>query len=546
MSTVIVEHIGIRGDKGLNAQNGIGVDDVRASLIESPLLKLFRPNKISPLLTWTRNDEAAIADRYGNQVFVAGDEIRHRLAHSNDFDDTIAWADLSGVWTRDTTNEADPFGGNDASQITFGNTNAASSVMLGNCSALGGDVYRVSLYAKVISGTVSSVEVRLGGSAGNNFVLSPSLTSNWQRIDVLAIPSVGTSTFNLNFRTTGAVIHLYQVNMTAGHILYAPYTTGASTSENIANTLPVFRENNLGYCIEGEKTNLCPFSQNIAAWQLSGSPLIEANILPDAYGDVNTLTKVVFAGGQSISLSQTVAITENETYSVSFFAVANQGSVESLNVQLGGGVVTSAEITTGYTRQVIEMQAGGSDAITFSASSSVSGSSFILTGVQVELGEPSSYIPTGTSTQTRDADLVSYPSATMPALNQPFTLRLAWSDVSIVGDNKTLLNAGILIELDGSTLNFDGVSVDDAVSSGELIAVYTGASLVLYIGGVEAYNAPYKPPSSVPVTSYVGQTNAIGDNALNGYMRGVDWWDFAMTQSEIEFISEADNGNRNS
>lgn len=546
MPTTALIHQGARGPQPSPAKDGAGVSDVRASLIESPVVSLFRPNKLAQDVSWSRNDEAAITDRYGNQIFVAGDEIRHRLSYSNDFDDTVGWADASGVWVRDSTNESDPLGGTSASQITLSNTTGITSVMLGNCSAFGGQVYRISLYAKVISGTVTSVEARLGGLADNNFILASGLTSSWQRIDVLATPSQITSSISLNFVTTGAVIHLYQVNMTAGHLLYAPYTTGASATEDLVNPDPVQRSNDLGYCIEGEKENLCPFSQNLTSWQTTGNPTIENNINPDAYGDANTPTRIVFVASQSITLEQTVALTVGQSYSVSFYAVADQGSVESLSVQLGGGVSTSVAVTNSYVRQSVQVVAGSSGTISFSATSGASGSAFFLTGVQVELGELSSYIPTGTAAQVREADLVAYPGNKMPSFMSPFTARIAWNEISSVGSNKTLLETGITLEFNDTVLSFDGVAVADAVEAQEAIIVFDGAALTIYLDAIEIYSAAYTASSSGAVTAYIGSSNSSGDNALNGYIRACDWWDFAMTQNEIEFISEVDHGNRNS
>ena len=40
--------------------------------------------------------------------------------------------------------------------------------------------------------------------------------------------------------------------------------------------------------------------------------------------------------------------------------------------------------------------------------------------------------------------------------------------------------------------------------------------------------------------------DSAGSNALNAYLTACDFWAFAMTQAEVEFISEVDHGNRNS
>ena len=315
MTTVIVKHKGIRGDRGLDAQDGAGVDDIRGSLIASPTTKALRPNKILNAINWTRDDEGAFTDRYGGQVFVPGNEIRHRLAYSNDYTQS-EWGDLDNVWSVGSTSESDPFGGTSASEITLGNTTNTNAVMLGFCSGFGGGVYRVSCYLKVISGTVTGIDASIGGLTAVQFQLTDSADNQWQRYDVIATPVGATTQLRFNIRTTGAVVHLYQVNMTEGHILYDPYTTGSANVENITNPDPVYRENNLGYCIEGLKTNLCKFSQNLANWSVIGGGTISANPNPDAYNDPNTPTLVTFTAGQAVSLSQTLTVTEGETNNV--------------------------------------------------------------------------------------------------------------------------------------------------------------------------------------------------------------------------------------
>jgi len=548
MSTVIVKHLGIRGDRGEDAQDGAGVDDVRGSLIASPTTKTLRPNKLLSAVNWTRDDEGAFTDRYGGQIFVPGDEIRHRLAYSNDFTQS-EWGDIDGVWSVGSTTESDPFGGTDASEITLGNTTSTAVVMLGTCSGFGGAVYRVSCYLKVISGTVTSIDASIGGLFAVQFELTNTTDNQWKRYDVIATPEGASSQLRFNIRTTGAVVHLYQVNMTEGHILYDPYTTGSANVENIANTDPVYRANDLGYCIEGLKTNLCKFSQNLANWSVIGGATISANPNPDAYNDPNTPTLVTFTAGQSVSLSQTLTVTEGETYNVSFYAVANSGGVESLSVQLGGGTVVTAEITTGYTRQSLLVVAGGTGLITFNSSASGSNSSFILTGVQVESGQLSTYIPTGSTAQTREADLVSFAGENLPAYNAPFTARFAYSEVSAQGNNKTLLadDAGaLLVEFNGSDLSFDGVIITGAAANSEAIFVYDGTTLTVYVDAVEVYAAAYTPSSAEVTTAYLGATDSAGSNALNAYLKACDFWAFAMTQAEVEFVSEVDHGNRNS
>lgn len=547
--TVIVKHTGKKGDAGRDGWQGVGVSDVRASLIESPILNLFRANALSDAITWTRNDEGSYTDRYGINRFVAGDSITYVVRSSNDFTDAVEWEDLDNNWsvTQDR-NQTDPFGTTLASEITLTNTTSSTWGMLGKMSGVAtGNLYRLSFYLKVISGTITSMSVQFGNLGADTYTINGTPDNTWQRFSVVVATAATGSSFRLFLRTTGAVINLTQVNVTEGFMLHAPVTTTpADTFPVVVPTVePVDRQNQNGYLIEGQKTNLCKYSQNMNQWNTTGVPTISEYSEADPYGELNTPTLVSFAGSQTITLSQDVALTQGQSYSVSFFARAVSGEVESLTISLGGGVTTTVDVTTDWTRQVYEVVAGAQDFITFTATAGGSGVSFVLTGVQVETGQASSYIPTGEAAQTRNADLVSFAGANLPALNSDWTLQVAWRDVVRVGDAQLINCTGLDVELNASGLTVNGVTLPSAIeASGEAILVYASGTLTAYYNATQDATGAIATASSAPATVYVGATDATGSVPLNGFVKCLRMWPFAMTESEVKYISEVYNGNR--
>lgn len=559
--TTVINSIGQKGVAGRDGTNGLGVSDVRESLIASPSFNLFRANKIDPSITWTRASEAAFVDRYGDNIKVSGDDVVHLLANSDDYRTgaglTFPWVNNS-LWTLDEDrNQSDPLGGTDASEITFTSTTGQTFGFMGNMLASTGLIFRVSIYVKVISGTLNKISFR-NGSAGDIVDFPQTPSADWQRFNVVYTGVPSAEARFLFDAPSGCTVQVFRANITEGTKLHDPELIGDNRPVTIPVTTPVYRENQFGYLFEGEKTNLCPNSQEISDWFLNGGPVVSQNPDPDPYGDINTNTLITFAGSSSISITQTVVLTEGETYSVSFFAAASTGDVESLSVQLGGGAAQTVQVTNGYIRQSLQMVAGSQDAIAFNATAGTSGTAFILTGVQVESEQLSSYIATSDVTETRSADAVSFDGSLFPALNQPYTLQLCWRNVTYSESDDSVAVSGLVngfqirFEIvDGENqiiyrpATFSGTGVTGVQSSGEIIVTFDGQNSKIYIDGLYSRDGvndtiPQQPETIV----YLGSGNASQAQPLNASIKCFKMWSFEMTENEVKYISEVYNGNR--
>lgn len=571
MTTTIVRHVGKKGDTGTTGENGSGVQDIRYSLVDSPAIDIFKSNKVSDAVTWTRQDEAAFTDRYGNEKFIAGDSFKQFVKDSIDFANVTNWEDPDSNWsvTQDQ-NQTDPLGGSLASEITFTNTTSSVWGMLGSMTsgASGGDIFRFSFYAKLISGSISSVEVQFGGASAEILEFPQTISGTWQRFSILVQPASAGTTFRLFFRTTGAVINLFGVNVTTGTILHDYVEAlNISSTQTINNTEPVWRESEKGYLIEGEATNICPQSQDLTTWNTTGSPVIDQYTSAEAHGFLNLPILVAFSSNQSITIFRNdLTLTSGQVYSISLFAKRESGNIESLSVSLGGGAPQALEITEDFTRQSIEVTAGSQSTITFTATSTTSGSSFVLTSIQVEDDKTSSYIPTGPLAVVREAELVSIDGAILPSFNQPYTIQFAWREMSFYdgmplsfafntnsgfgvvfsfanGDNRvhirtsSLPNSAVSLYSPGQSFNsggevtivFDGL-VWDFYDKAEFIKSESSVGLTL--------------PSEQQTIAYIGSVNAAGAQSMNAYIKDLKIWDFAMTEAEVKYASGEYQTNR--
>ena len=561
--TVVIQSIGKKGDAGRDGTNGVGVSNVRESLIASPIINLFRANNIDPNIAWSRDGEAAFVDRYGQNGKVSGDTVRQLLANSDDY---RTGAGLSFPWVNNSLytldqdrNQPDPLGGNNASQITFTSTTGQTFGFMGNMFVTTGLIYRVSIYVKVISGTLNKVSFKNGGSADAEIVDFPQTPSNdWQRFNVVYTGFHSQGARFLFDAPSGCTVQVFRANISEGTKLQEPELIGDNRPVTITNTLPVYRQNQYGYLLEGNKTNLCPNSQEISDWSIGGGAVVSQNPNPDPYGDINTNTLITFAGSSSISITQNVTLTEGETYSVSFFAASSSGSVESLSVQLGGGGAQTVKVTNGYVRQSLQMVAGSQNSIIFNATAGVSGTSFILTGVQVEEGQLSSYIATSNATRSRDNDEVSIPGNFFPPFGKNYTLQISYRNaVFIEGEMGFLFNGSdhgsalILQKTNGiNEIKFrpktgSSVIIQNVQSDGEVFITYDGVESKVFYNGAYIKNGNNQALGETPETTvFFGATDAAGNNPLNAHIKCFRAWDFDMSDDEVKYASEYYSGNR--
>ena len=555
MPTTIIKHEGKKGDTGTPGIAGAGTGDIRESLIASPCLDVFKPNKLSEAVTWAREDDAVLIDRYGQSQIVAGDSFEQIVRRTDNYNvDSGYWEypDLDTTIISDQ-NQPDPLGGSGATTLEFTGTDNSTFGMNGSFTGVvdSGEVYRFSFYAKLVSGTIDTIELKFGGSNAPIQTFSKQLTASWQRFDIVTQPTATGTTFRLFFRTSGtAQIDLFRVNATTGSILRDPVLYDGLTGQVVTNPNPVYRENENGYLIEGLKENLCPYSQALTEWDLGSGAIVSQYSEADPFGNVDLPILVSFGSNTSITVSRSdLDITTGTGYAVSFYAKIESGGIESFSVTLGGSEAQVFELTGDFVRYTFLANAGSQPSITFNAVTDNSASSFVLTGIQVEIDSPSSYIQTAELKADRKADLVSMPGGNLPSLINPFTFLVSVNDLPFVmGDKSYILKADdfeLYTENDNLVFKIGALSVSvSAENDCEVVFVYNGSQLFYYLNGELASTASTVFSTTEPATAYIGASDAAGLNALNGSIKFIKAWDFAMTDSEVKYVSGAYQLNR--
>lgn len=545
MSKVIVEHVGRPGNRGLDGSDGLGVATANYGKLSSPYVEIFKVNKVADGLVWARDSEAAFQDRYNEQEIISTAESAQVLKYTNDFNQ-LEWNDPSSKFTVDTTNEISPTGSANASQLTIGDMTGVNDTILGlDASVSAGQIYRVSLYIQVISGTINSIKTALSGTnyaGGGDFDIS-NIGASWVRISTSVLATA--STFRLRFDTTGCVINLYQINATKGAKLYDDIFTGAVVPDTFATGSLIYRQNELGYLSEQASENLALYSEDLSEWEVSGATVSD-NVNFDTFDRGSSKTLLTINETSASLLISGLSLTEGAEYSVSLFPVLVFGSVASIGLSLGGGNAETISAVSIYDRVSVSCVAGSGDSISITLTTEQAGSQIAIAGVQVEQGVSTTYIPTASAPTSRAADKVTYDEYGLPSLIQPYTMQVGWNGVPINSLDKYLFNSDNLfsVRIVDSNIILQSQGADvltyelENPESSEVFFVTDGITMFLYVDKLLKTTALYSGELGQPLTFNVGSGDGIGGSALNGYIERLTFWDFALTGDDIKYISE--------
>jgi len=546
MSTLTI-FLGDLGTRGIDGETGLGVADIRESIIENPLLSVLKTNKLNNVgdVTVSRTGEALIEDRYGDYQFITGDDHTNYLHYSNDF---ANWSDILNNWTLTSTNNADPDGGNDASYITLNTdiTPSTSFVIESTASGMTAGYKTASFWFKVVSGTVTDLEFKVGSES---FRVKSSLNSTWERVSVSTEVNVASSLINIKpIGLTGAVIGLYNCQFENGSNVTTYIDVPATTPVTVANTVPPIRRNNLGYLIEETKTNIIQNTENLTRnnWEISGGTVSSYNG-QGVFRDWYQYIQMAFTN-QSLLLSSTGTFTPNVDYTVSFFVYVLSGSVTSLNISLqGGATVNLIELPTeGFVRLSAVVRAGATGDLVFNFISPDLTGNVLFMGVQVETGGLTSYIRSATGSVTRPEDDVNG-TYTLPRPDAPWSFAFTHnsvidnSSIKFVFDNGQAPLNDFAAWFSGTQLNIKIGSVtstfNNAIDSTRLGAVYDGTTIKIYKDGFL-----YDTQSNNGFVSLIAPTVYIGSddtstNSINAYLSNLEFWQDELTAAEMRTIT---------
>lgn len=546
----ITQHAGKKGLSGKDGDNGLGVESQSFSQINSPYFSAFRKNKLDKSIQWLRSSDAAYQDRYNKQTIVEPKQSKQVINYTTV--DEVNWLDPFGydVWEVTATGVNDPFSENNAVEITIGDTTAEGrdyTLVSIPAGVTIGSTYRISAYIQLVSGTISSAKAGLTSPIlipDGNLDISD-LDATWRRLDVI-VAAPRDNEFNLYFETTGAVINIYQINVTLGTALYDPINSTGTAPITFNTNSIVYRENDKGFLIEPSATNLCLHSENLDQWSVSGGATVSLNDNFDSFGSSGSNTVLTFSALETVTLTlDSLSLTSGNEYSVSFIANVQSGDVASIGVSLGGGEVEGLQATKNDTRQRVKVVAGESDSIVITVTPSQANTVLSLIGVQIEENEATGYIPTQFAAATRSPDIVLGDVASLPSLAQPFSIHCKYIDVFKNEDKKYFFNVSNrffaylenenLVIYANATKKID-VTLDN-IESGEFFIVFDNSSLSVYTTTKIVATISYTGETIAPESFYIGASDNAGTNSLNGVFSDLTFWNFALTQNEIKFIN---------
>jgi hypothetical protein len=541
---IIVKHEGRKGNKGQDGSDGLGVDTQSGARISSPYFQPFRKNAIDKAVVWDRSTEAAFQNRYDLQEVIQSKESKQVINYTTV--DEVNWLDPFGydVWSVTATGVTDPFSGTGAVELTITDTTLPGrdftllSVPVG---AEVGRIYRVSFYARITSGSITSCKGGVGNISSipdGNIDIS-TLDTTWRRFTTIA-SAANVSEFNLYFETTGAVIEIYLINATSGTGIYQALPAVGNAPVTIETGSKVYRQSDQGFIIEPESTNLCLHSEDLRQWSVTGANVAINNNF-DSFNIGGSYTRVNFtSAGTAVFIVDGLSLTSGVEYSVSFLFQLIDGSIASLGVSLGSGASVGADVSsTG--RTAVKCTSGASNQITITATTSDSSTSFVLAGIQVEQREPTGYVPTIGTSRSRSYDAVSFDSGNLPSLSNPFSAHIAWSNVITDNTIKYIFNAGdsFYAYLVGNRVVIYGLGVeliDLSISVSEIFITFNGASIYLHSDSELLAESLYNGENEKPSFFYVGSSDNAGSDVLNGAIESLTFYDFQLTQDEMKYL----------
>jgi hypothetical protein len=248
-----------------------------------------------------------------------------------------------------------------------------------------------------------------------------------------------TATLNLDF-TTGTLDSrlTFTRSGTGTYINSSGYVTTASTNVARFDYDPATLAPR-GLLIEGQAVNLMTYSEdqgNNSTWNAYSTAVTRTSGQTDP-SNATTATKIVFdATSADAVISRSVTISNATVYTISVWMRADSGTIS--NVRFGraasAGGATFPTLTTTWQRvQLVFTSSGTSDGIEIRVLSSGSPktATIHIWGAQLEAGSgASSYIPTTTSTVTRNADQVVLSNLAGISFNQ--SAGTIYSQVEIV------------------------------------------------------------------------------------------------------------------
>ena len=552
--SILTFYTGKIGDSGIDGENGTGVADIDGSKVDNPTFDILYNNVESKVgdLTFDRTGEALITDRYGDFVFVSSDDITNYIPESNDFS---TYLDAANNWTLDSSNNLDPFGGSTGAYISLDLDIASGALFAIETSVAGLSIayHTVSFWFKVVSGTITALEVTIGT---DNFKLNSALTSDWQRVSVSTEVAASSALVNIiPVGTAGAVIGLYGVQFENGSVAH-DYLETTGSPVTIPNPESAARSNEFGYLIEGQKQNLIINSENLSRsnWTVSGGALTQYQF-EAPFGDYYQYINIAWQTNPITTITSTGTFTEGVEYTVSFFIQANS-SITLLTASLAGG--TAIDVIGGsgiafdnissstFTRAWTKVTAGASGDLIITGTSPDTNGVMQILGFQVETEGLSSYIRNASNANTRPEDDVNAPYI-IPRPDEAWTCMFKLVGVNDDTEIKYIFNNGLTGGDEFSMYISDellGINIGGTVSAlpvsllpNSVCVSFDGSSLKLYQDGLlSSSTTNIGTVSAIATTLYIGSDEA-NSNSINAFLSVFKFYEGELSANDIRYLT---------
>ena len=447
------------------------------------------------------------------------------IKQSNSFT-TTPWAQKDGTHLATVTAayEAAPFGlGGTATRITSSNENAGIKQVL-SLSNIAGKIIVVSFYAKSNKVGNQNFAVTLSSS----ITLTTEATTVWQRFGFVSVNPLTEVTLFGGFFSTDTL----DLSIFGFQVEYVPTATVA-TDYIPTTTLPVTVNTTepRGLLFEGTTINYALYSNapgtaGVGGWSPGGTATITIDGGAPAPDGITTSTRLQFPAIVGATVSRIYQETgyplASYPYTMSVWMKSNTETNQTINIL--GSANTNNVVTPTWQRFVVTVTASASLYRYFyiSNESTTVATDISIWGAQLEGGVgASSYVPTGSSQSTRNADScimnniesLNYSTQTGTIYWRGIINKQPTTYVTLIG----FMTAGDVptFETFGNALSYFTAARGSTLTGGgsnEVSRTYTLNSTIRYASSI---NTLVNPIIAVNLNGSAGSTNKAGTGNMH-------------------------------
>ena len=390
---------------------------------------------LDPRLNFSRASTATFVNSQGYVEWAASNQ----MTYSESQDSNTFWNAFSTNVVR-TAGQTDPNGGTSAVKLVYTAT-ASDAVISRTVAVNNGLPYTISMWMRADSGTLTNVRFGRGATAAGAFL--PTLTTTWQRISLSFTASGASDGIEIRVLNSGspqtATFHVYGAQLESGSTVstYQPALAATAYHAPRFDYSPTNIGEPRGLLVEGQTQNLCTLSNgfNDGAWVKDGAstgaldPTVDPNYSATGIDGASTVNRIIFnkTNGAFSRIKRQTNVS-NATYTMSVWMKANTAngaaSTQNVGLRMGSSNGVNCVVTTTWQRfthtfAVVDGSAEFQIMLWDNIGANGETADVLVYGAQLELGSgASSYIPTGASQVTRNADKMSMADISTMQWNQ--------------------------------------------------------------------------------------------------------------------------------